>query len=53
MNLSDKWIAADMASILCEVITYLREDPHYSKEDAVKDLKKLFPYIDQLYQRET
>lgn len=48
-DLSTKWIAAEMAIILCEVITFLQEDPHYSKEDAAQRLDQLWSYIDRLW----
>lgn len=41
-----------MIADLCEVITYLEEDPHYTKEEAVKDLKRLLEmHMDPLYQK--
>lgn len=47
MNLSQLWCVTDLMSKLCEVTTWLEEDPNYGKSDAARDLLKIIEYIDE------
>jgi hypothetical protein len=41
MNVSNVWGVSLLMADICEVITFLREDPHYTPEDAAKSLEQI------------
>ena len=41
MNINALWSYAALTAELCEVITWLEDDPHYTKEDASKQLRTI------------
>lgn len=49
MNLSQLWCTTDLLSKLCEVTTWLDEDPHYEKADAVKDLLEIIEFVNNTF----
>lgn len=52
MNLLDVWSTSALIAEVCEVISFLEDDPHYTKEEAAEKLKEILEmHIDPLYQK--
>jgi hypothetical protein len=51
MDVSQVWSITNMMSDICEVITWLRDDPHYTREDAADALETILErHCDPQYQ---
>lgn len=51
MDVSKVWEVTGMIAEMCEVITYLREDPNYTREEATDKLEKIIEmHMDIMYQ---
>lgn len=50
MNRPALWTVTDAMRELLEVMTWLEEDPNYTKADAVDGLHRVFEHLDHLYE---
>lgn len=51
MNVSRVWGITLMIADMCEVIEFLREDPHYTREEAADKLQSIVEMqMDHMYQ---
>jgi hypothetical protein len=47
MDLLDKWRIAEMLAKLLRTANYLSDDPNYTREDAVEDIKEVIELLQE------